>query len=117
MIMLTSNLLGPDGKCPGWVSRWISQTDWKLRILGSAALEAVHVASGVASAAITVNGKLWDAAAAAAIVIEAGGVITDLAGRPIFPFDLKNYWGKKVPFLAGGPAAHAALLQDMLANP
>ena len=117
MLMLTSNLLDAENRCPAWVGRWVSQTNWKMRMLGSAALEAVHVAAGVAHGAITVNGKLWDAAAPAAIVLEAGGVLTDLKGKAVFPFDLKNYWGKKVPFLAAGPAAHAQLLRDMLDNP
>ena len=69
------------------------------------------VAAGVAHAAVTVNGKLWDVAAAAALVIEAGGVITDLDGKPIFPFDLQRYSGAKVPFLAAGPKAHMPLLE------
>jgi myo-inositol-1(or 4)-monophosphatase len=113
MLMVTSNLLGPDGSCPAWASRWIGQTNWKLRLLGSAALEAVQVAAGVAHGAVTVNGKLWDAAAPAAIVLEAGGVITDLQGRPVFPFDLTRYQGAKVPFLAAGPAAHPVLLREI----
>ena len=66
MIMATSNLLGPDGRCPQWAGRWISQTNWKIRMLGSAALEAVQVAAGVAHGGVTVNGKLWDVAAPAA---------------------------------------------------
>jgi myo-inositol-1(or 4)-monophosphatase len=113
MLMVTSNLLGPDGSCPAWASRWIGQTNWKLRLLGSAALEAVQVAAGVAHGAVTVNGKLWDAAAPAAIVLEAGGVITDLRGGPVFPFDLARYQGAKVPFLAAGPAAHPVLLREI----
>lgn len=113
MLMLTSNLLDPHGACPAWASRWLAQTQWKLRLLGSAALEAVQVAAGVAHGAVTVNGKLWDAAAPAAIVLEAGGVITDLKGNPVFPFDLARYQGAKVPFLAAGPAAHAVLLEEM----
>lgn len=113
MIMTTSNLIGPDGRCPGWGPRWLAQTTWKLRMLGSAALEAVQVAAGVAHGAVTVNGKLWDAAAPAAIVLEAGGVITDLRGGQIFPFDLARYQGAKVPFLAAGPAAHATLLREI----
>ena len=113
MIMITSNLIGADGRCPSWGPRWLGQTTWKLRILGSAALEAVQVAAGVAHAAVTVNGKLWDAAAPAAIVLEAGGVVTDFAGRPIFPFDLTRYQGAKVPFLAAAPAAHGALLREL----
>jgi myo-inositol-1(or 4)-monophosphatase len=116
MLMLTSNLL-VKGRAPNWACRWIGQTNWKVRMLGSAALEAVQVAAGVAHGAVTVNGKLWDVAAPAAIVLEAGGVITDLAGKAIFPFDLRQYAGAKVPFLAAGPAAHGALLEEIRSNP
>jgi myo-inositol-1(or 4)-monophosphatase len=116
MIMFTSNLL-TRGRCPQWAHKFLAQDLWKLRILGSAALEAVYVAAGVAHAAVTVNGKLWDVAAAAALVIEAGGVITDFSGNAIFPFDLADYGGAKVPFLAAGPAAHRPLLDLIGANP
>jgi len=112
ILMLTSNLL-VNGKLPAWVPKWMGQTNWKIRLLGSAALEACQVGAGVAHAAVTVNGKLWDLAAPAAVVIEAGGVITDLAGQPIFPFDLRNYTGAKVPFVAAGPAALPQVLQDI----
>jgi len=115
LLMLTSNLIDPRGGCPSWAARWIAQTIWKIRILGSAAVEAVQVAAGVSHGAITVNGKLWDCVAPAAIVIEAGGVVTDLAGRSIFPFDLACYAGAKVPFLAAAPHAHAALVQEIRA--
>jgi myo-inositol-1(or 4)-monophosphatase len=117
MIMLTSNLLNKAGQCPQWVVRFLGQTDWKIRILGSAALEAVQVAAGVSHGAITCHGKLWDIAAPAAVVLEAGGVITDLNGKAIFPFDLRNYVGAKVPFLAAGSAAHASILQEITAHP
>ena len=66
---------------------------------------------------MTVNGKLWDVAAAAALVLEAGGVMSDLRGNAIFPFDLANYNGAKVPFLAAGPAAHRPLLEMILKHP
>ena len=116
MIMFTSNLL-TRGRCPKWACEFLAQQTWKMRILGSAALEATYVAAGVAHAAITVNGKLWDVAASAALVLEAGGVMTDLAGRAIFPFDLRLYNGAKVPFLAAGPAAHRPLLDQIMSNP
>jgi myo-inositol-1(or 4)-monophosphatase len=116
MLMLTSNLL-IKGRAPHWAARWLGQTNWKVRMLGSAALEAVQVAAGVAHGAVTVNGKLWDVAAPAAIVLEAGGVITDLAGKAIFPFDLRQYVGAKVPFLAAGPVAHPVLLEEIRNNP
>ncbi len=104
MLMLTSNLLKPDGSTPQWACRWIGQTDWKIRMLGSAALEAVQVAAGVAHGAVTMNGKLWDIVAPAAIVLEAGASITTLAGTAVFPFDLRGYTGAKVPFLTAAPA-------------
>lgn len=115
LLMLTCNLVRPDGSLPPWFLRWSRQV-WKLRMLGSAALEAVQVGAGVAHGAITIHGKLWDLAAAAAIVLEAGGVVSDLAGRPVFPIDLAGYQGAKVPFLAAAPGAHARLLAE-LADP
>lgn len=113
MLMLTSNLLDRAGALPAFVVRWLSQTNWKIRILGSAAVEAVQVAAGVAHGAVTINGKLWDAAAPAAIVLESGARFTDLQGREIFPFDLAHYTGAKVPFLAAAPGAWEQLLGDI----
>ena len=117
LLMLTANLLDKHGRLPQYATRWLSQTNWKVRILGSAALEAVQVAAGIAHGALTINGKLWDCAAPAAVVIEAGGLITDPRGNRIFPFDLRNYAGAKVPFLAAGPAAHTQLLREMRDHP
>ena len=95
----------------------MEQTDYKVRVLGSAALEAAQVAAGVAHSAITVNGKLWDIAAPAALVLEAGGLVTDPAGRNIFPFDLRNYDGGKVPFVAAAPQAHGAIVREIAEHP
>jgi myo-inositol-1(or 4)-monophosphatase len=117
MLMLTSNLIDKAGRCPQWACKWIGQTNWKIRMLGSAAMEAIHVAAGVAHGAVTVNGKLWDVAAAAAVVLEAGGIVTDLKGKDIFPYRLDQYTGAKVPFLAAAPAAHSELVQVIARNP
>lgn len=117
MLMLTSNLIDAGGRCPQWACQWLGQTIWKTRILGSAALEAVYVAAGVAHGAVTVNGKLWDAAAPAAILLESGATMTDLSGKAIFPFKLENYGGAKVPFLAAAPVAHPVLLKQIRSNP
>jgi myo-inositol-1(or 4)-monophosphatase len=116
-LMLTSNLLEKGGRCPQWAIRWMSQTTWKIRVLGTAALEAAQVARGVSHGAVTLNGKLWDIAASAAIILEAGGVLTDLGGIPIFPFNLTKYTGAKVPYLAAGAKAHTELLQEIRENP
>jgi myo-inositol-1(or 4)-monophosphatase len=111
IVMLTSNLLDPQGRCPGWAIHLLSQTRYKLRILGSAALEAVSVAAGIADAAVTVNGKLWDMCAASAIVLEAGGVVCDLSGNDHYPFDLRGYAGAKTPFVCTTPSSRNELLE------
>jgi myo-inositol-1(or 4)-monophosphatase len=113
MLMLTSNLVGPDFKAPAYARRWLDQTNWKIRMLGSACVEAMMVASGIAHGAVTLNGKLWDIAASAAIALEAGAIVTDPAGNPIFPFNLAGYRGAKVPYVMAGPAAHAEMIKEM----
>jgi myo-inositol-1(or 4)-monophosphatase len=117
LLMLTSNLVDKQGRLPQWAVRFTGQTVLKLRCIGSAALEAVQVAAGTAHGAITVNGKLWDAAAPAAICLEAGAMFTSLRGEQVFPFDLNHYDGGKVPFLAAAPLAHQPLLDEILSNP
>jgi len=102
LLMLTSNLLDAQGRMPAWAAAFHAQTRLKIRVLGSAALEAVQVAAGVAHGSITVNGKLWDIAAAAAVVLEAGGELRTPTGAPVFPLALAGYAGEKVPYLAAG---------------
>ena len=92
--------------------KWFTKTNWKIRMLGTAAIEAWQVAAGVAHGAITVNGKIWDCIGPVAIVLEAGGVVTGLDGKALFPFDLRGYTGRTVPYLAAGPAAHPVLVAD-----
>jgi fructose-1,6-bisphosphatase/inositol monophosphatase family enzyme len=115
--MMTSSLLDKSGRIPTWAVRCIGQSPWKARMLGSAALEAIQVAAGVAHGAITINGKLWDVTAPAAIVLAAGGVVTTLDGQAIFPFEVRNYQGAKVPFLAAAKTAQATLLREIQENP
>lgn len=111
LLMITSNLLIA-GALPAWAVRLLTICPWKLRMLGSAALECAHVGAGTACGAITLNGKLWDVVAAAAVVLAAGGRITDFTGNNVFPFDLTGYSGGKVPFLAASPGAKAVLLAE-----
>ena len=112
LLMITSNLL-INGTLPAWAIRLLTVTPWKLRMLGSAALECAQVGAGTACGAITLNGKLWDVVAAAAVVLAAGGRVTDFTGKDVFPFDLTNYNGGKVPFLAASPHAQTLLLAEL----
>lgn len=113
IIMVTSNLLDDAGRAPQWAFRLLDQTHWKVRMLGSAALESALVGAGIAQAAVTVNGKLWDCVAPAAFTIAAGGIVTMLDGSPLFPFNVKGYRGAKVPFLTTTPAAKAQMITHL----
>jgi myo-inositol-1(or 4)-monophosphatase len=116
LIMLTSSMTDEQGRMPSYPVRWFTKTNWKIRMLGTAAIEAAMVAAGVAHGSITIAGKLWDAVGPCALVLEAGGVVTDLSGQPVFPFDLRGYTGARVPFMAAGPAAHPILLKETAAG-
>ncbi len=87
------------------VSRWLR--DHKFRGFGSVALHLAFAALGAIDLVLDHKATLWDLAAGAAVLLEAGGCITTPAGRPLFPFDVTGYRGAPVPFLAGNPLAHA----------
>ena len=56
-----------------------------IRRSGSAAIDLCTVACGRADGFFEYNLKPWDYAASAAIIMEAGGSVTGLDGKPIFP--------------------------------
>lgn len=90
--------------------------DWlrryKLRGFGSVALHLAYAALGAVDVVLDQKATLWDVAAGAAILLEAGGVITDPRGLPLFPPAAAAYGGAPMPFLAGNPSAHAEALAD-----
>ena len=77
---------------------------YKLRALGSVALHLAYAAIGAIDVVLDHRAALWDVVAGAAVLLEAGGAVTDPTGGPLFPaaFD-----GAPAGFLAGNPAAHA----------
>ncbi len=58
----------------------------KVRILGVATVEFSFIAQGFADCYVEFGTKPWDIAAGALLVEEAGGKVTDLAGKPWSPF-------------------------------
>jgi myo-inositol-1(or 4)-monophosphatase len=80
----------------------------KFRAFGSVALHLAYAALGAIDVVLDHRAALWDLAGGACMLREAGGVVTDPRGGPLFPFDLAAYRGGPVPFLAGNPVAHAA---------
>jgi myo-inositol-1(or 4)-monophosphatase len=87
------------------VSQWLRE--YKFRGFGSVALHLAFAALEAIDLVLDHKAALWDLAAGATIVLEAGGYISAPAGRPLFPFDVRGYGGAAVPFLAGNPLAHA----------
>jgi myo-inositol-1(or 4)-monophosphatase len=75
----------------------------------SLALRIARVAHGALDAAFASDGSHdWDLAAADLLVHEAGGALTDFAGRPL------TYNGPEATYgalIAAGPARHAALIE------
>ncbi len=76
-----------------------------VRRTGSAALNLAYVAAGLFDAAWSASTKVWDAAAGALLIREAGGVVTSFRGEPVGT--------PKGPFLA---AATPELHQELLAR-
>jgi myo-inositol-1(or 4)-monophosphatase len=77
---------------------------YKLRAFGSVALHLAYAALGAIDLVLDHRAAAWDVAAGAAVLLEAGGAITDPTGRPLFPASFER---GAVPFLAGNVAAHA----------
>ena len=74
-----------------------------IRRTGSAALNMCYVASGRLDAYWAIQTSVWDIAAGALLVSEAGGTICDPSGGP---FDLS----RPRPIATGSPALNEALL-------
>lgn len=93
---------------PDWeplVLEWLRRH--KLRGFGSVALQLAYAAMGGIELILDHQAALWDIAGGAAVLLEAGGVLTQPFGEPLFPLDVASYRGQPLPFLAGNPRAHA----------
>lgn len=100
---------GRNRPVPQAVNGWLKTMT--ARNLGSTALHMALIAAGSMDAELEVDSKLWDVAAGALQVTEAGGCVTNLQGQPLFPFPLAGYHGQDVGYLAAGRGLHAQLLK------
>lgn len=96
---------------PAPVQRLLERVN--LRNTGSTALHLALVAAGAIDAAFARRCYMWDIAAGHLLVREAGGVCTDLAGRPLAPLPPEADPMGRTPFLAAGHHVHAELI-DLL---
>lgn len=96
---------------PAFVSRWLAR--YRLRRPGSTALALCYVAAGALAFVHDHRASLWDIAGAAPVLLEAGGMLTDPAGRDLFPLAAGAIGRQPVAFLAGNPLAHHESLADI----
>jgi len=94
---------------------WVGTRGIICRNTGSTALHLALVASGALAAAFCKRSKIWDVAAGALLVVEAGGRITDVTGSDLERFDLAAEPGVDIPFLAAAPRTHERLLPSIRA--
>ena len=88
---------------------------FQVRTLGSIAYKMALVAAGKADAVISLEPKNeWDVAAGALLVEAAGGVVTDVNGRPM-EFNRRDTLVDGV--IAAGPSTHAAIWELMTRRP
>lgn len=87
------------------------------RNIGAACLHQAWVAGGLIDAIYAPDTKLWDIAAGALIIAEAGGVVTDVCGRPCWPARLSEDHGSSCSIMAGMPTAHALLVERIGSQP
>jgi myo-inositol-1(or 4)-monophosphatase len=81
----------------------LSRVSSRLRMHGSTGIDLVYVADGILGAAVTFGGHIWDHAAGVAQVRAAGGIVTDIAGKPWTPASRS--------VLAAAPGAHGEALE------
>lgn len=89
----------------------LSDACQRVRVVGSTGLELAWTAAGVLGGSLTFGHHPWDNAAGVALVRAAGGVVTDLAGRP---------WDLASPsVLAAAPGVHEEMLAllDAIGDP
>jgi fructose-1,6-bisphosphatase/inositol monophosphatase family enzyme len=91
----------------GWMEKFL------FRNQGAVSLHLAAVAAGMIDGAVSVDCKLWDIAAAALLIEEAGGVITDLNGKSIWPVDVESYDNRDMPVVAGHRALHEFLITNL----
>jgi myo-inositol-1(or 4)-monophosphatase len=104
-----------EGPLPPYAARWLGR--YRLRRVGSTALQLCYVAAGALAFVHDHRASLWDVAAAAAIVAEAGGLMTAPDGASLFPIDPHAYAGEPIGFLAGDPLGHRVSLADIAGGP
>ena len=73
------------------------------RVMGSTALDLAIVAEGVAAASVALLPHVWDIAAGALLVAEAGGAVVTINGTPLLPLQVGLEYRDRAASTASGP--------------
>ncbi len=92
------------------VALWQGTQGMIPRNIGASALHLGMVASGALGAMFCKKCKIWDIAAGALLVTEAGGRISLPSGEPRIPLDVTANAATDTPILAAAPKTHERLL-------
>ncbi len=94
------------------------ETPLKSRMLGSAAYHLMQVAQGAALADVEATPKIWDIAAGAIILAEAGALLTRQDGSDVFPLPavFQDYAQHDFAILAAANAPMHQLMLTAVAN-
>jgi myo-inositol-1(or 4)-monophosphatase len=109
--MLIGAQLGASHATGDVVLPWANR--WAIRNLGATAIHLALVASGGLDAAYAKDCRIWDLAAGALLIERAGGCCTGPHGEPLFPVDPAHCAKLNLPFVAGAPGAHRAIIEDI----
>jgi myo-inositol-1(or 4)-monophosphatase len=97
------------GGVPAWAGEIIQRT--RFRNLGTTALQIAYVAKGGLIATIVNTPKLWDIAAGTVIAEAAGAIVSNWQGEKIFPMDLDNYDGARLPTIIANKKVHGQIIE------
>lgn len=86
--------------------------NFKIRGLGSSTLHLAYAVTGLLEGVVDHNNKIWDIAAACALLQEAGVEIHYLENPP-FPMQEFTLQAKRIQYVAGNPAMVAKLLDTI----
>jgi len=99
---------------PPVVQDWLGK--YLYRNVGSLCLHLAWTAAGLVDAAFAWECKLWDIAAGAVLIEEAGGIVSDHRGNGLWPVNPAAYHGEDLPILAGQRELHARLAATIRQN-
>jgi myo-inositol-1(or 4)-monophosphatase len=84
----------------------VMMRETRFRCLGTTALHLAYVAKGAMIGMAATSAKLWDIAAGVILIRQAGGIVTDIYGRDLFPVDMDNYNADYFAILATNKKIH-----------